>query len=109
MIDREVVLFCRAAVKFRARTPSPVPAYTANMRLPAALFAAAVLTASAAHAQRLPAGVSPDHYDLAFVVDLTHERFDGVETIRVNVAAPTNRIVLNAVDIDFREVTIGSG
>jgi aminopeptidase N len=79
------------------------------MRLHAALLLAAVLIASPARAQRLPGGVSPDHYDLAFVVDLLHERFDGIETIRVNVAAPTSRIVLNAVDIEFREVTIGSG
>ena len=34
-------------------------------------------------AQRLPATVTPDHYDLAFVVDLARERFEGTETIRV--------------------------
>jgi aminopeptidase N len=79
------------------------------MRPHAAFLAALVLVASPASAQRLPAGVAPDHYDLAFVVDLAHERFDGTETIRVDVAAPTTRIVLNAVDIDFRDVTVGSG
>jgi aminopeptidase N len=46
---------------------------------------------------------------LAFVVDLAHERFDGTETIRVQVAEPTSRVVLNAVEIQFREVTIGTG
>ena len=46
--------------------------------------------------------MTPDHYDLAFVVDLGRERFDGTETIRVNVAEPTSRVVLNAVDIEFR-------
>src|SRR6185295_9635362 len=79
------------------------------MRFPAALCAAIVFIASSASAQRLPAGVTPEHYDLAFVVDLQHERFDGTETIRVDVAAPTTRIVLNALDIEFREVTIGAG
>src|SRR2546423_9749513 len=79
------------------------------MRLHAAVLAACVVIASPASAQRLPAGIAPEHYDLAFVVDLAHERFDGSETIRIDVAAPTGRIVLNAVDIDFREVTVGSG
>src|SRR5262249_9823719 len=79
------------------------------MRLYAALLAALVLLASPVSAQRLPPGVTPEHYDLAFVVDLAHERFDGTETIRPTAAAPTTRIVLNAVDIEFREVTIGAG
>jgi aminopeptidase N len=80
-----------------------------GMRLVPALLALTLLAAVPASAQRLPGGVTPEHYDLAFVVDLVHERFDGTETIRVNVAAPTTGIVLNAVDIDFREVTIGAG
>jgi aminopeptidase N len=79
------------------------------MRLHITLLVVAVLLASPVSAQRLPAGVTPEHYDLAFVVDLLHERFDGTETIRVNVTAPTTRIVLNAFEIDFREVTIGAG
>src|SRR4051812_9974510 len=79
------------------------------MRLVPVFLALTLLAAVPAAAQRLPGGVTPEHYDLAFVVDLVHERFDGTETIRVNVAAPTTRIVLNAVDIDFREVTIGAG
>jgi len=79
------------------------------MRLRALTFLALVFLSSPASAQRLPGGVAPDHYDLAFVVDLVHERFDGTETIRVTVAAPTTRIVLHALDIDFREVKIGAG
>ena len=61
-------------------------------------------------AQRLPTTVTPDHYDLAFVVDLARERFEGTETIRVNVAEPTaphraaRRRASNSV-----EVTIGAG
>ncbi|HMB80105.1 MAG TPA: hypothetical protein VKI43_08570, partial [Vicinamibacterales bacterium] len=80
------------------------------MRLPClTAVAAALLTALPASAQRLPTSVSPSHYDLAFVVDLAHERFDGTETIRVQVAEPTTKVVLNAAEIQFREVTIGSG
>src|SRR5262245_27194337 len=60
-------------------------------------------------AQRIPATVAPEHYDLTFVVDLEHRRFDGTETIRVQASQPTTRIVLNAVDIEFRDVTIGTG
>jgi len=60
-------------------------------------------------AQRLPTTVTPDHYDLAFVVDLRHNRFEGTETIRVQATQPTTRVVLNAVDIEFHDVTIGNG
>jgi len=60
-------------------------------------------------AQRLPTIVTPEHYDLAFSVDLAHARFEGTETIRVTVAEPTPRIVLNAAEIQFDEVTIGRG
>ena len=52
------------------------------------LVAAATLTASPALAQRLPSTVRPTHYDLAFAIDLAHERFDGTETIHL----PSNRI-----------------
>jgi aminopeptidase N len=74
-----------------------------------AALTAILLTALPASAQRLPTIVTPDHYDLAFVVDLARERFEGTETIRVQVADATPRVVLNALDIEFREVTIGAG
>ena len=67
------------------------------------------LIAAPASAQRLPETVMPSHYDLTFVVDLDRARFEGTETIRATVAEPTARIVLNAVDIDFHDVTIGAG
>src|ERR1700733_12137208 len=65
------------------------------------------LTAPPGDAQRLPGGVIPEHYDLTFTVDLANARFTGLETIRVRVNAPTSRIVLNALDLRFQEVTIG--
>jgi aminopeptidase N len=67
-----------------------------------------LLTALPASAQRLPTTVLPDHYDLSFTVDLEHARFEGAETIRVQVAEPTRTIVLNALDIEFHETTAGS-
>jgi aminopeptidase N len=60
-------------------------------------------------AQRLSAVVTPEHYDLAFTLDLTREHFEGTETIKIHVAESTPRIVLHAVDLEFREVSIGSG
>ena len=73
------------------------------------LLTATLLTALPASAQRLPAIVTPAHYDLAFVVDLARERFEGTETIRVQVAEPTSKVVLNAFEIEFHQVTIGAG
>jgi aminopeptidase N len=65
-----------------------------------------VLLAVPSVAQRLPATVLPEHYDLAFDVDLARARFDGVETIRVRLTEPTRRIVLHALDITFHDVTV---
>src|SRR3954468_15752371 len=79
--------------------------YTWRMRRLAILICAALLLpALPVSAQRLPATVTPEHYDLAFVVDLARERFEGTETIRVKVAEPTARVVLHAVDLELRQV-----
>jgi len=86
--------------------------YTGIMRaravvaLPCALF---FLSCSSAHAQRLPNTVLPEHYDLAFDVDLAGARFGGIETIRVTLTAPSRRIVLHSLDIQFQDVTITAG
>src|SRR5256885_1029943 len=77
-------------------------------RLPLATLLLALISTSAA-AQRLPGGVSPDHYDLEFVIDLPHARFEGTETIRVQIEKPTTQIVLHALDLQFEEVTVKSG
>ena len=68
-----------------------------------------LLTALPASAQRLPADVRPERYDLAFTVDLAHARFEGTETIRVRAAKATSRIVLHALDLTFQEATVGDG
>ena len=62
-----------------------------------------------AAAARLPATVVPEHYDLTFAVNLAQARFDGTETIRVQITEPTVRVVLHALDIELHEVTIGTG
>jgi aminopeptidase N len=74
--------------------------------LPWMLF---LLACSPAGAQRLPTTVLPEHYDLAFDVDLAAARFEGVETIKVSLTQPSRRVVLNALDIQFHEVTIRTG
>src|SRR5437899_1992885 len=73
------------------------------------LMTSLLLAPVPASAQRLTTTVIPEHYDLAFVVDLAHARFEGTETIRVNVAEPTARVMLHAVDLEFGEATIGRG
>jgi len=68
-----------------------------------------LVAASSASAQQLPTTVIPSHYDLSFTVDLQRARFEGSETIRVDIAQPTRTIVLNAAEIAVHEVTIGTG
>src|SRR5258707_1978297 len=60
-------------------------------------------------AQRLPEVAIPENYKLTFTPDLEKARFEGDETISLRVLKPTSEITLNAVDIDFHEVTITSG
>jgi aminopeptidase N len=59
----------------------------------------------AAHAQRLPANVHPEHYTLSLTPDLKTATFTGKETIDVTLAAPAATITLNAAEIKFDSVT----
>jgi aminopeptidase N/puromycin-sensitive aminopeptidase len=68
-----------------------------------------VLGLSAALAQRLPETARPENYNLTFTPDLDNAKFEGDETISVNVLQATSEITLNAADIDFHQVTITSG
>jgi aminopeptidase N len=74
-----------------------------------AILAFAVTTLSLAVAQRLPEVAVPDNYKLSFTPDLDKAAFEGEETISIRVLKPTSEITLNAVDIDFHEVTITNG
>ena len=73
------------------------------------LVVSAVLLAAPAFAQRLPAGVTPEHYTLWFAPDLARATFRGRETIRVQVAKPTTTVTLHAAEITFGEVSITAG
>src|ERR1700730_12909865 len=80
-----------------------------NMNRILAVIAFVVLTLSIATAQRLPETARPDNYKLTFTPNLEKANFDGDETISVRVLKPTSEITLNAVDIDFHDVSITSG
>ena len=74
-----------------------------------AVISFALATVSLAAAQRLPEGAAPENYKLSFAPDLDKATFEGDETISIRVLQPTSEITLNAVDIDFHDVTITSG
>ena len=74
-----------------------------------AVLAFALTTLSLAAAQRLPEVAVPESYKLSFTPDLDKATFEGDETISIRVLKPTSQITLNAVDIEFHEVSIASG
>ncbi len=84
-----------------------------NLRCPAfsyrAVVAAAALLAAlspAAHAQRLPKTVIPEHYALTIAPDLKAATFTGIETIDVELKEPSNTITLNSAEIEFQSVAV---
>src|SRR6202034_2976884 len=80
-----------------------------NMKRIFAVMTFFVLSLSLATAQRLPEGARPENYKLMFTPDLDRAKFEGNETIAIRLLKPSSEITLNAVDIDFHEVTIASG
>lgn len=60
-------------------------------------------------AQRLPELATPDNYKLTLAPDFVKDNFSGDETIHIRVLQPTSRIVLNAAEIEFQDVSITSG
>ena len=74
------------------------------MRIALAVLLA--LAAAPASAQRLPSGVTPEHYTLWFAPDLASATFRGRAEIRVHLDQPTTAITLHAAEIAFGEVTI---
>jgi aminopeptidase N len=75
------------------------------------LLTACVLLLSAwpAAAQRLPGGVTPEHYDLWFAPDLRTDTFRGRETIEARLLKPSRAITLHAAEITFQKVQVASG
>ena len=57
-----------------------------------------------AGAQRLPAGVRPEHYKLTLTPDLHAATFSGEETIDVILDTPSKKITLNAAELKFVSV-----
>ena len=70
------------------------------------LIAVILLMPIFAYAQRLPRAVFPLHYDLIFTPNLEEETFEGTETIYVSVQQPSRQIVLNSLEIQFKNVEI---
>ena len=71
--------------------------------------AIALLASCTALAQRLPGGATPSHYNLTFNINFPTNSFEGDESIDVTLAKSTTTITLNAVEIDFHDVTITAG
>ena len=55
---------------------------------------------------QLPRDVRPLHYDIAVVPHAQRLAFDGKVTIDIEVLRPTDRIVLNALDLAFSKVEL---
>ena len=51
----------------------------------------------------------PESYKLTFTPDFDKNNFSGEEVLAIKVLKPTSQIVLNALQIDFREATITRG
>ena len=72
-----------------------------------AVLAVGILTlATVATAQRLPDLVVPRHYELTFAPDLVGDTFTGRERIDVDLQRSTSAIVLNALELELRDVRI---
>ncbi len=63
----------------------------------------------AAHAQRLPDTVRPEHYSIALAPDLKSATYTGKESIDVILREPSATITLNAIEITFKSVKVTSG
>ena len=57
---------------------------------------------------RLPRTVIPRHYRIEVAPDLDRASFDGVVEISVDVTEPTDRIVLNAIELTIDEAMVRS-
>src|SRR5579863_1489673 len=73
------------------------------------VFAAGLLACCTAVAQRLPGGAAPDHYALTVNLNFPTNSYEGDETIDLKLTKASDTITLNALEIDFHEVTITAG
>ena len=73
------------------------------------VIALGLIACSTAFAQRLPGGATPDHYSLTIDVNFPTNSFDGDETINLKLDKPSSTITLNALEIEFHDVTVTAG
>jgi len=73
------------------------------------LCALSLLISISAFAQRLPGGATPEHYALGINLNFPTNSYEGDETIDLKLDKPGNAITLNALEIDFHEVTVTAG
>jgi aminopeptidase N len=100
-VSNELLLLCGACNQFEFLEDL--------MKRMLAVLIFATMTFSLATAQRLPEVATPENYKLTFAPDLEKAKFEGDETISIRVLKPTSEITLNAVDIDFHDVSITTG
>ena len=74
-----------------------------------ALAGFTILAAASATTTQLPRGIRPTHYDLTLVPDLQSASFRGSATIAIDVARPTRRITLNALELSFQAARLVGG
>src|SRR5437870_12059326 len=55
---------------------------------------------------RLPHDVVPRRYQLTLGPDIPNSRFDGEETIAIEVQQPVRSIVLNAIELEIRSAEL---
>jgi aminopeptidase N/puromycin-sensitive aminopeptidase len=84
--------------------------FCSNFALPILAATALLLTsAGRIHAQRLPENAKPESYTLTLTPDLKAATFSGVESIDVRLATPSTTITLNAIEIEFKSVSVTAG
>jgi len=83
--------------------------YCAMRALLFSLFLAAAVQAQTVPTGRLPDGVKPTAYSLAFTVDPSKERFSGETKIDIEAAAPTSLIYLHGQDLAVSRAVVVAG
>jgi aminopeptidase N/puromycin-sensitive aminopeptidase len=73
------------------------------------LVGSVLMAFCAATAQHLPGGAVPEHYSLSFAINFQNDTYDGEESIELKLTNPAKSITLNALEIDFHEVTVTAG
>ena len=79
------------------------------MTLKRSLSVLILLIPALATAQRLPEGISPQHYDLTFTPDLAKATFTGEESIQVQLLKPSSSITLNSAELEFQQAEVTQG